>query len=116
MLVAKFDGVGDWQCSRILMYEPLAPVVFKRDTNAPAILSTEAPRLSIRWFVVGYYVDSKWSQRRHIVVEGATEKLPGRNGWVCCGFAQKIEGCFCLRQQEVLEVAWKIRGHSSNYF
>ena len=64
---------------------------------------------------MGDYADSKGSQQGCIVVEWATEKLPGQNFWVCCVLAQQVEGYFFLRQKEVPEVVWKICGHSSKY-
>jgi hypothetical protein len=110
VVVAEFDRVRGDQGLGDGIDAEVAAVVFEGDANVVTVSAVEVPGAAD----VGFVVDDDWATEGEdgvgVVIEGAVEMFPGRDGWIDCRLAEQVESEFNLSKEQIPEVAGEISG------
>ena len=115
VLVAERNCVGDPFAFCVLCHVSLCSVPLHGSADAPSDLAPEVPGVACAWFVVCNELLAERSEGRRVVIKQHVEELPRRDAWIERGPAKEVELDDGLRDEEIPQEAWEVRGHTHQH-
>ena len=115
VLVAELNRVGDPFAFCVPCHVALCEVSIHGKADAPSVLAPEVPGVACAWFVVRDDLLAERSEGRRVVIKRPVEELPRVDAWIERGLAKEVELDDGLRDEEVPQEAWEVRGHTCQH-